>query len=130
MRRPDGITLISIYHFVEAGLFLLGICALAVIPFIVGTSIRYADPPDPGAEVAIPIVTTVIVVVIFALLLLLAANVAVGWGLWNMHAWARLGAIVLSGLRLFNVPIGTVIGGLTIWYLLQPEAMEAFGEAT
>ena len=36
MKRPDGVTLISIYHFIWAALTLLGICALIALPFIVG----------------------------------------------------------------------------------------------
>ncbi len=125
MKRPDGVTLISIYHFVEAGLYLLGSCFLIAVPFIVTTAARY----DPDARVAIPIVWIVIVIAMVVLVVLAAANVAVGWGLWQMRPWSRLGAIVLSVLRLFSVPLGTIIGGLCLWYLFQPEAQAAFEQA-
>jgi hypothetical protein len=37
-----------------------------------------------------------------------------------------MAAIALAILSLFGFPIGTVIGGLTLWYLLKPEVAEQF----
>ncbi|MCB0116330.1 MAG: hypothetical protein R2873_07715 [Caldilineaceae bacterium] len=49
-----------------------------------------------------------------------------GYGLLRGLSWARYLTLVVSFLNLFNVPIGTVVGGYSIWVLLQPEAPEAF----
>lgn len=124
MKRPEGVTIISIYFYVVAGLMVLGACALVSIPFIVGI----AASQDPDARIAVPIVAMVMLVVMFFLLALAAAYVAVAWGLWNLKPWARIGAIALAGLSLTSVPIGTIIGGLILWYMFQQEARAAFGE--
>lgn len=122
MKRPDGVTIISIYHYFVAALFVMGICFVAAVPFIVAAS------PDRDSVGAVPIVAIVTVVVAFALLAFAAFYGVIGWGLWQLKPWARLGAIVLAGLSLLSIPIGTIIGGLTLWYLFQPEARTAFGE--
>ena len=54
------------------------------------------------------------------------ANAVIGWGLWKQHEWGRIGALVLAGFRLLNIPLDTVIGGLTIWYLLREDVKEEF----
>jgi hypothetical protein len=54
------------------------------------------------------------------------ANAVIGWGLWKQHEWGRIGALVLAGFRLLNIPLGTVIGGLTIWYLLREDVRQEF----
>jgi hypothetical protein len=123
MNRPDRITLISIGHWVAAAFWLLCACALITVPVIVGLSRE-----GQAATVIVSIITFVGI----AFLLLLAAGCAVvGWGLWQLKPWARFGAIVLSGIfGLLLFPVGTVIGGLVIWYLFLPEALQAFGETT
>lgn len=121
-RRPDGLTLVAIVHFVEAGLFMLLACFLAMIPFIVGTALR----GEPDADVAIPIVSITMGILVFLFFVYGLANAVVGWGLWQRQPWARIGAIALSVLRLFSVPVGTIIGGLILWYLFQPEGQAAF----
>lgn len=49
-----------------------------------------------------------------------------GYGLLRRFMWARYLTLVISFLNLFNIPIGTIVGGYSIWVLLQPEAPEAF----
>jgi hypothetical protein len=54
------------------------------------------------------------------------ANIVVGWGLWQRREWARVGALALAILRLLNIPLGTIAGGLIIWYLLQERTRAEF----
>lgn len=125
MKRPDGIALLSIYHFLVAGLSLLGCCVLALVPFLLAPVV---SPWRPG-HIAVPIVALVVLLGLVLLLLYGAAHAAVGWGLWKLQPWARLGAIVLAIIDLFAFPpISTAIGALALWYLFQPEARAAFGE--
>ncbi len=125
MKRPEGVSIVSVYCYIAAGLMVLGACAVLVIPLIVG----WVSTQDVQAREALPIVAIVMAVIMLFLLALAVAYAAVGWGLWNLKPWARWGAIVLAILGLTNVPIGTIIGVLILWYLFQPEARAAFGEA-
>lgn len=115
MKRPDGVTLISVYYWFLAALFVLGICS---IPFtVLGGDNRS--------------VIGIVFGLAFGLFFTIAGAVAsalVGWGLWNLKSWARMAAIVLAILQLFAFPVGTVIGALIIWYLWQdPDGLAAFG---
>jgi hypothetical protein len=129
MNRPEGVTLVSIYHYVEAGLSLLGACLVILVPVITGLALA-TEPATSDASVALTVTIIIAIVAVIVLLLVAAANAAVGWGLWQMKPWARLGAVVLSCLRLLSIPIGTIIGGVTLWYLFRPEVRAAFGEET
>jgi hypothetical protein len=124
MKRPDGVTILAIYHYVMAGIVALVSCALVAVPFVVAAAVQ----AEPDAAPAVPIVAIVIAVAIVILLAIAVGYGVVGWGLWTLKPWARLGAIVLAVLGLLNVPLGTIIGVVTLWYLFQPEGRAAFGE--
>lgn len=49
-----------------------------------------------------------------------------GVGLLNYQPWARNVAIVVSALRLFRWPTGTLFGGYSLWVLLNDETREIF----
>lgn len=115
----DGIKLVSAYHFLWSLLLLLGMCGVSIptlITGIVGVS------EDPEALIA----TAILGFVVFVLLLLSALWGAVGYGLWTRRQWARTAAIALGVLSLLAVPIGTLGGGVTIWYLLKDEVSQQF----
>jgi hypothetical protein len=49
-----------------------------------------------------------------------------GIGLLHRREWARILVLIISGLHLFNIPIGTVIGAYSIWVLVQQETIRLF----
>jgi hypothetical protein len=124
MKRPDGITLISIYHWIVAATILVGLMVLVLLAVVV--PVATFSSGDADARVAGWI--TVVLLVAGGVLLAVfgVVNLLVGLGLWNFRPWARIAALVLAALRLFNFPLGTAIGGLTIWYLLKPEVEPLF----
>ena len=122
MKRPDGVTAIAVWYFVEAFFTLMIACTLIAIPF----SGVFSDIGDPTGEFFATFGLTCGVV--FVLLMAIAALLA-GWGLLRMKGWARWLAFILAIFGLFAFPIGTVIGALIIWYLLKDEVREAFEAA-
>jgi hypothetical protein len=48
------------------------------------------------------------------------------WGLRRRAGAARVAALVLGGLSILSFPIGTALGGYSIWVLTRPEAAAAF----
>ena len=120
MSRDDGITLVAVYFFVVAGLLALGALATVLIPLI---PLSVGGMPFGGA-MALLIVFGLGFLVVGGLAVL---HLIVGLGLLGRKEWARWLAIILSLLGLFNFPIGTVIGGLIIVFLLQDNVQEAFG---
>ncbi len=51
-----------------------------------------------------------------------AAGFLAGWGLLEREPWARMLAVVLSFLALFNIPFGTALGIYSLWVLLPAES--------
>ena len=62
----------------------------------------------------------------------------VGWGLWTGRGWARILAIILSGLGIvgslaslallsISGVVGLVIDGVILWYLFRPNVRAFFG---
>lgn len=51
-----------------------------------------------------------------------------GYGLLTLRPWARILGIVLSAVRLINIPIGTAVGAYGLWVLFQKETESLFSE--
>ena len=117
--RDDGITLLALYHFVLAGAFLIGTVAVA-LPAVITAIVGIFE--DSDALIA----TAILGVIAFVLMTFCILILIIAYGLWTMRQWARVATIALAMLSLFAVPLGTVIGGVTIWYLIKPEVAEQF----
>ncbi len=117
--RSDGVKLLAVYHFLVAGLFLLGTVGTA-IPTIITAIVGIVEEPDAL------IATAILGVISILLMLFTILFLAVGYGLWTRRQWARIASLALGVLSLFAFPIGTFIGAVTIWYLIKPEVVVEF----
>ena len=118
-KRPDVVTIIAIYHFVAGGLALLGAGATLIFLMLPMTLGR-------GNWIGSGLGLVVLGFGVLATLAFGLAAIVMGWGLLELHSWARWGAVVLAILQLLAFPIGTVIGALIIWYLLTDQGREVF----
>ncbi len=117
--RADGITLLAIYNFILGGLFLLGMFGVS-LPAVITALVGIFE--DPGAFIA----TFILGIIAMVLMVFVVFFLAIGYGLWHCKQWARIASMVVAVLSLFGFPIGTFIGGFTIWYLIQPEVVAQF----
>ena len=117
--RPDGVVLISIWFILNAVLALIGIAAMAIfaLPSVITDTVG-SDRYFAIAGVSFGL---------FVVLVFGALDVAAAVGLLRLRDWARWLAIVLAAMGLLLFPIGTIVGALIIWYLLNDEAKQAFG---
>ena len=119
--RPDGVTLISVWFIISAVIPFLGAAAIlifalpAVITNTVGSDRYFAVG---GVSFGFLLVAGLVVL-----------NVAAAVGLLRLREWARWLAIGLAALGLILIPVGTIAGGLILWYLLSDRAKPAFGAA-
>jgi hypothetical protein len=60
-------------------------------------------------------------IILFAFLLYGVLCVAFGLGLYYMKKWGKTGTMVISGIGMLIFPIGTLAGGLLIYYLTRKE---------
>jgi len=49
-----------------------------------------------------------------------------GWGLLQRESWARVVALVVGFISLFNIPLGTALGIYTLWVLLPSQSDEEY----
>ncbi len=55
-----------------------------------------------------------------------ACGFIAGWGLMQREPWARVIALVLGFISLFNIPFGTAVGVYTLWVLLPAQSQEEY----
>ncbi len=114
MKRHDGLVLIAVWDFLTALWLLIPVVAIAIFAF--------PDTDDAGGYFGLSIVTVV-------LLSLLGLSLAAGIGLLTRKEWGRLLAIVHAALSLIVIPLGTIIGALSLVYLTRSEIREYFATA-
>jgi hypothetical protein len=142
MQRPTGVTVIAILQFLGAGVLLLGGLVFMLGMGAIGALMAQrgnASGLSMGMLAGMGAVIGVVMIV-FAVL-----YGVVGYGMWNLKNWARivtlvftvLGAMIqlfglLSSLLHFHIfaliwgSFWLGIHGLVIWYLLQPNVVQAF----
>jgi hypothetical protein len=103
VKRPALITLLAVVQ-LGGGLLML---VLAAIIFLTS---GVAHQPDAGFAMGIAV----------AYLIAAVLNIACGIGLWTLRPYGRTLQIVLAAISLLGVPVGTVIGGLILYYMYRP----------
>jgi len=120
MRRPEGVTMVAIWFFIQASFALLGLG---------GMTIGFLGLWTGGGEYNDILFGTL--GMILGVMLIVgagAAFLATGLGLWRLKEWSRSAAIVLAVLQLLVIPIGTIAGIMILLYLNRnEEAKAAFG---
>jgi len=121
-KRPEGIVLLAIYHFL-----------VAVPGIIIGILILIIPVPAVAMSVN-DVVGLTAALTGLALAVLLTGGLGIvyliaGIGLLYMQNWARWLAIALAVLSLLFIPIGTVIGAIVLVYLFNEPVRRLFEPA-
>ena len=85
-----------------------------------------ASASGRDAAIALPIIGLAGTALSVFLLAVSLPGLAAGIGLLKFKPWARILAIVLSVLQLFNIGIGTIIGAYGLYVLLSEEGARLF----
>jgi len=139
MERPTGVTILAVLYFI--GTAFLGLCGIL---FIVGGSMLSGLAQSGGPGSAILAAGGAVVGAIFLVLALL--ELAIGIGFIKLQNWARVVAIVFTGIgvlfgvlgmfsllahvMVFALMIRFIVLALQIWilvYLFKPHVKQAFG---
>jgi hypothetical protein len=139
MERPTGVTILAVLYFI--GTAFLGICGLL---FIVGGSMLSGLAQSGGPGSAIFAAGGAVVGGVFLVLALL--ELAIGIGFIKLQNWARVVAIVFTGIAVlfgvlgmlsllahvvvFALMIRLITLAIQIWimvYLFKPHVKQAFG---
>ena len=118
-KRPEGIVLTAVYHFLMSipGL-LIGLLFLTIpIPVVIMTV-------DDAVGLTTALVTLILLTLLFVGSSLL--YIAAGIGLLRSKNWARWLAVGLAMVMLLFVPIGTLLGAAVIIYMLSEDVRRVF----
>ncbi len=117
MKRPDLLLMLIVWEFLNAVAVLIGLGVIAVFAF--PEVIRSSESAELAGLFGLSI--AVLVLLCFGSIAL-----AGGIGLLKGKRWGRTMSIIHAAISVLNVPIGTVVGALTILYLSNPEVVEYF----
>ncbi len=116
---------------VQSHVHLLGILWLAISAFnTIGGVVLYiiantlmAHLHDMGApEAPTSFLRPLLNVIAILILAKALCGFFAGWGLLHREPWARVAALVLGFISLFNIPFGTAVGVYTLWVLLPAQS--------
>jgi hypothetical protein len=85
-----------------------------------------ASGQNSGAHIALPILAIIGGVMALLLLVISIPSIIAGIGLLYFKPWARILALIISVLHLFNIPLGTALGIYGLWVLLSQEGQRCF----
>lgn len=116
---PQGVKISSIIFYVFAGIALLGMCASIVLN---GMALAAAGGDETlvtssGINIGIGACVGILVTALYGF---------VGYSLSKLQKWSRIAAIVLGVLLLCGFPIGTIGGGVVLYYMFQQDVQQAF----
>jgi hypothetical protein len=113
MRMEKHITLAGAFNL---GLGILGILVVIGVSILLGILGPIVEDPE-----AIGIVAVIMTGVLLLIAIVSAAQIIGGIGLLKRQAWSRILLLVVSALRLIDVPLGTALGIYTIWVLIHDD---------
>jgi hypothetical protein len=114
------IELVGILHTVYSGIGIL----IAIACFVLLSSIGWFS----GDPTALGVLTVVGSVIAVFLTVVSVPGLIAGIGLLRRRPWARILAIVVGCLDLFNIPFGTALGVYTFYVLMNDEAIQLLSE--
>ncbi len=112
---------INVVAALHIGLSIFGIAIALIIGIVFGLIGGFIE--DPVVNKILPLIATVAiwVVIIFSI-----PGIIAGIGLFRRKEWARILTLVISVIKLMNIPIGTAVGAYSIWVLVQDETIALF----
>src|SRR5258706_11176067 len=123
-KMNDQVKVVGWLHIVMNGLTLVAGLGLFLFLTLVGGAIAASGGHD--AHVSLPIFGAV-----GAFIFLIVAGASVpgfiaGFGVLNHAQWGRILCIIVSVLHLFNFPVGTFVGGYSLYVLTNAETTALF----
>ena len=138
MTRPTGVTVIAILYFISAVGFILG----GILFAVGGSLIGLAGGASGTGEGAIGLGFIAGLGILGAIVMFCLGLIPgiVGWGLLKLKNWARIVAIIFSGLSALTGALGALmlepmsiitlaVNAWIVFYLLKPHVKAAFGVA-
>ncbi len=120
------VNIIAAYHFIVGGLYLVLAAGVLIVP-LAAVALEESEflAQLPGWFLGVSLL-----VIAGSIALIAGVNLALGWGLWQLKPWGRMGAMIAAIFRIPLVPIGTIAGGVILYVLLQDQVRDIFFSAS
>ena len=115
---PQGVKICAYMFYAVAALAVLGLCVSVVVNGLALASSSGDSSAMTG--ILIGMATGACPAIIFA-----ALYGFVGYSLMQMQKWARIAAIILAVLALCGFPIGTILGGIVLYFMFANDEVKA-----
>ena len=117
-KMKKHVTVAAVLQIVFGALLVLGALVIVFAFNFAGQFIEDAEAAKILDYVMVPLVS---VMCLFG-----AAMITGGIGLLACKPWGRILTLIMAGMGLLNIPIGTLKGVYIIWVLVQPETNQLF----
>ena len=121
-RVHDHVHLLGILWLAISAFNTLGGVILYILANTLLAHLHEMGAPEAPTGFLRPLLSTVA----FFILVKAACGFIAGWGLLQREPWARIAALVLGFISLFNVPFGTAVGVYTMWVLLPGQSQQEY----
>jgi hypothetical protein len=112
------ISILGILHIARGGLVLLiGVLAWVTLAGIGAFS---------GDAVALGILGLLATIAAGFMMFLSLPSILAGIGLMQHRPWGRILALIVGGISLIDIPLGTALGVYTIWVLMDDDVRRVF----
>jgi hypothetical protein len=117
-KMKKHITAIAILQIVFGAFNLIGGMVVAFVFNFAGSFVTEPIATKVLSYISVPLT---VMLCLFGALMLIGAI-----GLFSYKNWARILTLIMGGLGLLNIPLGTLKGVYIIWALVQPESVALF----
>ena len=114
---------INVVAALQIGLSVFNLLIALLIFIVLKLVVGFVDEPNAGTILSIIADVLAIVFIVISV-----PGILAGMGLYKRKEWARILTLILSVIEIFSFPFGTAIGIYSIWALIQPETIAAFGK--
>jgi hypothetical protein len=115
---PQGVKISSYIFYALAAIAVLGLCANVILNGLTLSSASGNEELMMSTGISMGIGACISI-------LFIALYGYVGYGLSKLQKWSRIAAIILSVLALCAFPIGTILGGIVLYFMLAQEEVKA-----
>jgi predicted lysophospholipase L1 biosynthesis ABC-type transport system permease subunit len=121
-RVQEHVHLLGILWLAISAMNTIGAVVLYIVANTLMAHLHEMGAPDAPTSFLRPLLTALA----FIVLAKAACGFLAGWGLLQREPWARVVALVLGFVSLFNIPFGTAVGVYTLWVLLPGQSQEEY----
>lgn len=129
MTAKEHNKIIGILHLVEGALQIFGVIILAIGLFGAGFYFQSIENFEKAETIVKFLIISAIVLASLSFLLAFV-NLIAGWKILKEKSGARKWGIVASIICLLNIPVGTIIGAYSLWFLFGVEGKKMYPSET